>query len=104
MVFHSARDDSRTAIARTGHNSPHVPYARMDSPTRVPVSSRSLRMGMRVPKAVEVSAMTMARPSRWLIEKNGVTRTTKKASAMEMHQVSRPRLPWLPVRLFGLIS
>ena len=103
-VFHSARVDSKRAMASTGHSSPQVPYARMDSPTRVPVRPRSLRMGMSVPSAVVVSAMTSAMPSIWLTEKNGVKRTTRKASTMDTHQVASPRLPWLPVRLFGLIS
>ena len=62
-VFHSLRDESRSAMASTGHSSPQVPNDRMPSPTGVPSRSRSLMIGMSVPSAVVVSAMATASPS-----------------------------------------
>ena len=73
-VTHSARVDSKSAIAITGPSSPQVPYDKTAEPTRVSMTSRSLRIGIKVPSASEIS------------------------------HVTRPRLPCLPVRLFGLIS
>ena len=100
-VFHSARDESRSAMARTGQSSPQVPYARMDSPTRVSMSSRSFRMGMSVPSAVVVSTMAMAMRSKWLSENAGNRPTTSSAAAKDTIHVPRP---WEPVRFLGLIS
>ena len=103
-VCHSARVDSRSAMASTGHSSPQVPYARMDSPTRVPMRPRSFMMGMSVPRAVVVSAMATAMASSSLSRMSPAANTKAKASAMDTVQVRRPRLPWAPVRLFGSIS
>ena len=103
-VFHSARVDKSSAMASTGPSSPQVPYARTDSPTCVPMSPRSFRMGMSVPNAVVVNAMAMATDSSSLENRPLAKCTKRNARTMDTHQVASPRLPWLPVRLFGLIS
>ena len=73
------RADSSTDMASTGPSSPQVPYARIESPTRVPVSERSRKMGMSAPSAVEVKASVTAIPSKWLTENHGVKRTASQA-------------------------
>ena len=103
-VFHSLRDESRSAMASTGHSSPQVPNDRMPSPTGVPSRSRSLMIGMSVPSAVVVSAMATASPSMWLTERLGDKSTRTSAIAMLINQVASPFFPCVPERLFGLIS
>ena len=78
-VWMPVRADNSTDMASTGPSSPQVPYARIESPTRVPVSERSRMMGTSVPSAVEVRASVTAIPSKWLTENHGVKRTASQA-------------------------
>ena len=78
-VWIPVRADNSTDMASTGPSSPQVPYARIESPTRVPVSERSRMMGTSVPSAVEVRASVTAIPSKWLTENHGVKRTASQA-------------------------
>ncbi len=59
---------------------------------------------MSVPNAVVVNAMAMATDSSSLENRPLAKCTKRNARTMDTHQVASPRLPWLPVRLFGLIS
>ena len=68
------------------------------------MSPRSFRMGMSVPNAVVVNAMAMVTDSSSLENRPLAKCTKRNARTMDTHQVASPRLPWLPVRLFGLIS
>ena len=63
-------------MARIGPSSPHVPYEMMASPMGVPSRLRSLRIGMSVPRAVVVSAITVAMPLMPCFAKNGSRVTT----------------------------
>ena len=103
-VFHSLRDESRSAMTSTGHNSPQVPNERIPPPTGVPSRSRSLMIGISVPSAVVVSAMATASPSMWLTERLGDNSTRTSAIAMLTTQVASPFFPCVPERLFGSIS
>ena len=93
MVCQPVRVDSRIAMARIGPSSPHVPYEMMASPMGVPSRLRSLRIGMSVPRAVVVSAITVAMPSMPCFAKNGRRVTTSPASPKVMIHVTRPTLP-----------
>lgn len=73
-------------------------------PIRVPRMPRSCRMGRSVPMAVVVSAMTTARPSSSKADSVGQMATTTNAMAKVTAQVTAPRFPSVPVRLFGDIS
>ena len=89
-VWMPVRADSNTDIASTGPSSPQVPYARIESPTRVPVSERSRMMGTSVPSAVEVRASVTAIPSKWLTENHGVKRTASQAIPNVTTHVAKP--------------
>ena len=93
MVCQPVRVDSRMAMARIGPSSPHVPYEMMASPMGVPSRLRSLRIGMSVPRAVVVSAITVAMPLMPCFAKNGSRVTTSPASPKVMIHVTRPTLP-----------
>ena len=84
------RAESSTDMASTGPSSPQVPYARIESPTRVPVSERSRMMGTSVPSAVEVRASVTAIPSKWLTENHGVKRTASQAMPNVTTHVAMP--------------
>ena len=89
-VWMPVRADSSTDMASTGPSSPQVPYARIESPTRVPVSERSRMMGTSVPSAVEVRASVTAIPSKWLTENHGVKRTASQAIPNVTTHVAKP--------------
>ena len=89
-VWMPVRADSSTDMASTGPSSPQVPYARIESPTRVPVSERSRMMGMSAPSAVEVKASVTAIPSKWLTENHGVKRTASQAIPNVTTHVAKP--------------
>ena len=63
VLFQAERALSSKAMATMGASSPQVPKDSTLSPTGVPMSLRSLRMGMSVPMAVVVSAMATAMAS-----------------------------------------
>ena len=54
------RADSSSDIAMMGASSPTAPWMRTALPIVVPMTPASMRMGSRVPSAVEVSAMARA--------------------------------------------
>ena len=103
-VAHVDRVERRSAIATMGPSSPQVPYDRMESPSRVPSSFRSLRMGINAPMAVVVRAMVTARPSSPRAETPVKQYTAPNANARVIIQVTRPLFPSRPVIVRGFIS
>ena len=87
---------SSTAIAMIGPSSPKAPWFITARPTLLPSSPPSLRIGSRVPRAVEQSAMARA-VSAWIRPVSPIRKTTARAIPRQMSQTTSARRPDRPV-------
>ena len=105
---HGLRADSSSDMAMMGASSPTAPCTRTALPIVVPMTPASMRMGSRVPSAVEVSAIASAMyvAAATPVVPDAATAAQDTASPIPKHasHVSRERLPARPCTSSTLIS